>query len=79
MIVLRVARMEPTNAERPSDGPNTRFVVTNLTDEPAMVYGDWHSPRGDAENHIKEPQLDLFANRTRGFGVSSISGRCWPA
>lgn len=59
-------------AERLVEGPNLRYVVTNLpgTDEsgagysPARVY-DWlYVARGDMENRIKEQQLGLFADRT---------------
>lgn len=51
-------------AEYLPQGPNTRFVVTNLTDEPQAIYDRWYTPRGDMENRIKEQQLDLFADRT---------------
>jgi hypothetical protein len=45
-------------------GPNVRFVVTNLTDEPKTIYDERYTPRGDMENRIKEQQLGLFADRT---------------
>jgi len=52
-------------AERLPEGPNLRFVVTNLSDpEPATVYDQRYTPRGDMENRIKEQQLALFADRT---------------
>lgn len=45
-------------------GPNTRFVVTNLSDEPEDLYDLRYVTRGDMENRIKEQQLMLFADRT---------------
>ena len=45
-------------------GPNVRFVVTNLTDDPKTIYDERYTPRGDMENRIKEQQLGLFADRT---------------
>jgi hypothetical protein len=51
-------------AERLVQGPNCRFVVTNLDDEPRQVYDGLYTARGDMENRIKEQQLGLFADRT---------------
>lgn len=52
-------------AERLPQGPNTRFVVTNLPGRrPAQVYDGLYTARGDMENRIKEQQLHLFADRT---------------
>jgi hypothetical protein len=51
-------------AERLPEGPNCRFVVTNLDDSPAQIYDGRYTARGDMENRIKEQQLDLFADRT---------------
>ncbi len=45
-------------------GPNVRFVVTNLTDDPETIYDERYTARGDMENRIKEQQLGLFADRT---------------
>jgi hypothetical protein len=45
-------------------GPNPRFVVTNLRDEPQALYEDIYCARGEMENRIKECQLGLFADRT---------------
>jgi hypothetical protein len=50
-------------AERLPQGPNVRFVLTNLDAPPAMVYDQRYTPRGDMENRIKEQQLMLFADR----------------
>ena len=51
-------------AEVLPQGPNVRFVVTNLRDAPQSIYDGWYTPRGDMENRIKEQQLGLFADRT---------------
>src|SRR5210317_2205554 len=47
-------------AERLSEGPNRRFVVTSLTEDPDQLYDDCYTQRGDMENRIKEQQLMLF-------------------
>jgi hypothetical protein len=52
-------------AEHLPEGPNARFVVTNLPRlSPAQVYDELYVARGDMENRIKEQQLGLFADRT---------------
>ena len=52
-------------AEHLVQGPNARFVVTNLDQlSAAQVYDRLYVLRGDAENRIKEQQLGLFADRT---------------
>ena len=52
-------------AEHLEQGPNARFVVTNLDHLTAeQVYDELYVQRGDAENRIKEQQLGLFADRT---------------
>ena len=53
-------------AEHLPGKPNPRFVVTSLpeTVSPRTVYERVYCPRGNAENAIKEQQLDLFADRT---------------
>jgi hypothetical protein len=51
-------------AERLPQGPNTRFVVTNLHGDPQELYDGGYCARGDMENRIKEQQLWLFADRT---------------
>ena len=51
-------------AEHNAQGPNLRFVVTNLRDEPQALYEDIYCARGEMENRIKECQLGLFADRT---------------
>ena len=51
-------------AEHLEQGPNTRFIVTNLSGESQHLYDDIYCQRGDMENRIKEQQLDLFSDRT---------------
>lgn len=51
-------------AEHLPQGPNLRFVVTNLQGEPQPLYDQTYCKRGECENRIKEQQLGLFADRT---------------
>ena len=51
-------------AELTAQGPNPRFVVTNLPGDPQTLYDGLYCQRGDMENRIKEQQLALFADRT---------------
>jgi hypothetical protein len=44
-------------------GTNPRFVVTNLADDATHLYDKVYCQRGEAENRIKEAQLDLFGTR----------------
>jgi len=44
-------------------GANPRFIVTNLKGSPKSLYERMYCARGDAENRIKEAQLDLFGRR----------------
>lgn len=53
-----------TRLEYGEQGNNPRYVVTNLTQEPAVLYDDVYCQRGEAENRIKEAQVGLFATRT---------------
>jgi hypothetical protein len=47
------------------DGPDTRFIVTNLKQRNArIVYEDVYCRRGQAENHIKSWKAHLAADRT---------------
>ncbi|QXX74597.1 hypothetical protein MHY1_01412 [Methylovirgula sp. HY1] len=46
-------------------GPDTRFIVTNLeTRNARILYEDIYCRRGDAENHIKYWKTHLAADRT---------------
>jgi hypothetical protein len=51
-------------AEHTAQGANPRFVVANVPGDPQELYEDVYCQRGEAENRIKEQQLDLFADRT---------------
>ena len=51
-------------AEHTARGANPRFVVTNVPGDPQQLYDAGYCQRGEAENWIKEQQLDLFAGRT---------------
>jgi hypothetical protein len=47
------------------DGPDTRFIVTNLTNgNPRTLYETVYCRRGQAENHIKSWKTHLAADRT---------------
>lgn len=52
-----------TRLEYGQQGTNPRFVVTNLDDDPDALYDGVYCQRGEAENRIKEAQLDLFGTR----------------
>ncbi len=55
-----IARVEVS-----AEGPDTRFVVTNLTHRNARrLYEDVYCRRGQAENHIKSWKTHLSADRT---------------
>lgn len=52
-----------TRLEFGSLGINPRFIVTNLDMPAHALYDDLYCQRGEAENRIKEVQLDLFGTR----------------
>jgi hypothetical protein len=52
-----------TRLEHGEQGNNPRFVVTNLTGPAEQLYDQLYCQRGEAENRIKEAQLDLFGTR----------------
>jgi hypothetical protein len=52
-----------TRLEFGSQGTNPRFIVTNLDRSPEDLYDHLYCQRGEAENRIKETQLDLFGTR----------------
>lgn len=49
--------------EHDARGANPRFIVTNLKGGPKALYERVYCARGEAENRIKEAQLDLFGRR----------------
>lgn len=51
-------------AEHTEQGANPRFIVADTPGDPQMLYDEVSCQRGEAENRIKEQQLDLFADRT---------------
>lgn len=52
-----------TRLEFGAQGTNPRFIVTNLDRPAEALYDDLYCQRGEAENRIKETQLDLFGTR----------------
>ena len=58
-----VERRVITRLEYGAQGANPRFVVTNLQEEATELYERLYCARGEAENRIKEVQLDLFGTR----------------
>lgn len=69
------SRRVVAKVERLEKGLNTRFVVTNLSFEPAaLVYDGLYIGRGEAENRIKELKNHLKADRTscHAFGANQF-------
>jgi hypothetical protein len=58
-----IERRVVTRLEYGNQGTNPRFVVTNLDLPADVLYDDLYCQRGEAENRIKEAQLDLFGTR----------------
>jgi Transposase DDE domain group 1 len=59
---------------------NPRFIVTSLKaegHEARALYERRYCARGEAENHIKECQLDLFADRTSSHTMRANQLRLW--
>jgi hypothetical protein len=63
-----------TRLEFGAQGTNPRFVVTNLEAEAPDLYERLYCARGEAENRIKEVQLDLFGTRAscRKFAANQL-------
>jgi hypothetical protein len=63
-----------TRLEYGTQGANPRFVVTNLQGEADDLYERLYCARGEAENRIKEVQLDLFGTRAscRKFAANQL-------
>ena len=51
-------------AEVTAQGPNPRFIVTNMERAPQALYDDLYARRGEMENRIKELKNDLQIDRT---------------
>ena len=49
--------------EHDARGANPRFVVTSLQGDATALYEQLYCARGEAENRIKEAQIDLFGRR----------------
>ncbi len=59
---------------------NPRFIVTSLKKaevEARWLYEKIYCARGDAENRIKEAQIDLFADRTSSRTMRANQLRLW--
>ncbi len=73
-------RRVAAKAEWTRGGPNPRFVVTSLRAgavDARTLYEAVYCARGDAENRIKECQLDLFADRTSAATLRANQLRLW--
>jgi hypothetical protein len=67
-------------AEHLPKGANPRFVVTSLKRkaiDARTLYESVYCARGEAENRIKEQQLDLFADRTSTATMRANQLRLW--
>jgi hypothetical protein len=85
------ARRVIGKAEITAQGPNPRFIVTNLpasgfkgeSDQtrflPARLYEEGYCPRGDMENMLKQQTLDLRADRMSTHYLASNQLRLWLA
>lgn len=58
-----IERRIVTRLEFGAQGPNPRFIVSNLDLPADELYDGLYCRRGEAENRIKETQLDLFGTR----------------
>jgi hypothetical protein len=58
-----IERRVITRLEHGAQGNNPRFVVTNVQGDAIELYERLYCARGEAENRIKEAQLDLFGTR----------------
>lgn len=85
------ARRVIGKAEVTAQGPNPRFVVTNLPGDgfkdnedktrfaPARLYEELYCARGEMENVLKQQVLDLRANRMSTHYLASNQLRLWLA
>jgi hypothetical protein len=69
-----IERRVLTRLEYGAQGNNPRFVVTNLAGDATQLYERLYCGRGEAENRIKEAQLDLFGTRAscRRFAANQL-------
>jgi Transposase DDE domain group 1 len=69
-----IERRVITRLEYGAQGNNPRFVVTNLEGDATHLYEQLYCARGEAENRIKEAQLDLFGTRAscRRFAANQL-------
>lgn len=63
-----------TRLQYGAQGTNPRFVVTNLEADAVDLYERQYCARGEAENRIKQVQLDLFGTRAscRKFAANQL-------
>lgn len=76
----RCARRVVAKAEATLQGPNPRFIVTSLPEaalQAQALYEDLYCARGEAENRIKESQLDLFGDRLSAHPLAVNQLRLW--
>ena len=74
------SRRVVAKAEHTGDKSNPRFIVTSLSIErwaTRALYEDFYCARGEAENRIKECQLDLFADRLSTATLGGNQLRLW--
>jgi hypothetical protein len=67
-------------AEWTTQGANPRFVISNLTHQEVAgqgLYEERYGGRGNRENRIKEPKLDLFCGRTSTATLRANQLRLW--
>lgn len=74
------SRRVVAKAEVTAQGPNPRFIVTSLSSEELearALYEDFYCARGEAENRIKECQMDLFGDRLSATPLAVNQLRLW--
>ena len=74
------SRRVVAKAEATAKGPNPRFIVTSLPIEELdarALYEDFYCARGEAENRIKECQMDLFGDRLSAHPLAVNQLRLW--
>ena len=77
-VIAKVEAIEGAPNRKPKKNP--RFVVTSLPVEhydDDHIYEKLYCARGEAENRIKEQQLDLFADRTSAKTMRANQMRLW--